>query len=97
MIFRWNNEWQAKLSVSERQKVLRHEFGHVVLAKASDGRSLSDDLKNQAMKEIRDFSRGYPCPEPLPDGLCILRFPAPAPKDWKMHVGYVINGEAKRG
>jgi hypothetical protein len=84
MIFRWNNAWQAGLKVHERQQVLLHEQGHVGIAKASD------DLKNQAMEEIRDFSRGYPCPEPLPEGTTSLSFPDPF-NGWKVFEDFVIN------
>jgi hypothetical protein len=66
MRFRWNNAWQASLSVFERQQVSMHEKRHVPYAK-----NLTDDQKDELMEEILFFSRGYPCPEPLgeKDGL----------------------------
>ena len=88
MYFRWNNAWQAGLSVNERQQVRAHEMGHVAMAGASD------EAKDQAMKDLLLFSRGYPCPEPLEDGKCVLDFrDAPAKKepDWKIAQGFVTN------
>lgn len=74
MYFRWNNAWQAKLSTNARQQVRAHEMNHVVMAGASD------EAKSQAMKELLDFSRGYPCPEPLDGGYCILDFRLAPPR-----------------
>jgi hypothetical protein len=90
--FRWNNEWQKSLSVKERQQARMHELGHVAVANASD------EAKNQAMKELLDFSRGYPCPEPLPEGQCILDFrnaPPRAEKTWDVAKDFAIDSTVK--
>jgi len=89
MYFRWNNAWQSGLSVNERQQVLLHEQGHVAVAK------VPHVAKGQAMGEIRDFSRGHPCPEPLTEGQCILDFRAAPKKDWDIATDYVVNSEVK--
>jgi hypothetical protein len=91
MYFRWNNTWQAGLSVNERQQVRQHELGYVAMARAADA------AKDQAMKELLDFSRGYPCPEPLEDGKCLLDFRhAPKPeKDWAIAKDFAINSTVK--
>lgn len=66
MRFRWNNDWMALLSSSERIGVARKMMCEVASS------SLSEHNKNHTLAEIRLLYRGYKCPNPLEEGTYIL-------------------------